>query len=124
MPAGLTWPDAVNGAFEFWGGIAIWRNATQLYRDKTFKGVRLDSTVFFTAWGFWNVWYYPHLDQTLSFLAGLFIVSGNVAWLSLMFYYRRHPGGGPRTATAASMLDRCTWPDCRICKTPCDSIKG
>jgi hypothetical protein len=111
-------PDLINACFEFWGGVAIWGNALQLYRDKAYKGVRLDSTVFFTAWGFWNVYYYPHLDQALSFAAGLFIVAGNCAWLSLMLRYRRR---------VAADRGPCLWPDCsgQCGVGPCDPyIKG
>jgi hypothetical protein len=51
------------------------------------KGVHWIPTGFFTAWGFWNLYYYPHLDQWLSFFGGLFIVAGNFSWLILMVMY-------------------------------------
>lgn len=80
--------DLVNGLFEAWGAVAVWRNGFQLLNDKVYKGVRLDSTVFFMAWGYWNIYYYPSLDQWLSFVAGLFLVAGNTWWVWLMVYYR------------------------------------
>jgi len=58
-----------------------------LYRDKQVKGVSVLATSVFFSWGLWNLYYYPHLDQWLSFLGGLVIVAGNLLWLSMMFYY-------------------------------------
>lgn len=89
----MTIPDIVNGAFEALAGVAILNHCRALYRDKEAKGVSLWSTVFFSAWGFWNIFYYPHLQQTASFLGGLCVVTANCSWIGLMVYYRRHPGG-------------------------------
>lgn len=87
------WPDLINGLFEALAGFAVLNNCRALYRDKEFKGVSLLSVVFFTSWGFWNLYYYPHLHQMLSFLGGLLIVGANSLWVGLMLYYRKYPGG-------------------------------
>ena len=86
-------PDLINGLFEALAGFAILNNCRVLYHDKIFKGISLWSTVFFTSWGFWNLYYYPHLNQIISFMGGLLIVGANVLWVGLMLYYRQHPGG-------------------------------
>jgi hypothetical protein len=55
------------------------------------KGVSILSTTMFTAWGFWNLFYYPHLGQWWSFTGGLAIVAANALWVALMLKYRaRH----------------------------------
>lgn len=72
--------DAINGSFELLGAWFTWRNAVQLYRDKTIKGVYWPMWAFFSAWGIWNLWYYPSLGQILSFYAGSLLVCGNIAW--------------------------------------------
>lgn len=82
-------PDTINGAYEALGGLMLWRNVRQLYKDKQVRGISVLTTVFFTSWGVWNLYYYPHLDQWLSFAGGLVIVTANVAWVSQMFYYNR-----------------------------------
>lgn len=82
-------PDLINGAFEFFGGIALWRNVLQLYRDKTVRGVHWSSTGFFMLWGYWNLFYYPHLDQWWSFAGGVSIVIALTTWLVQMLYYER-----------------------------------
>jgi hypothetical protein len=80
--------DLVNSCFEIAGGVSTWRNVHTLVKDKKVRGVSLESSLMFTTWGFWNLFYYPSLGQWASFLGGLVIVSGNVAWLALAFWWR------------------------------------
>lgn len=82
-------PDLINGLFELFGGVFILNHCRALYRDKKLKGVSIISTIFFAAWGFWNLFYYPHLDQWISFAGGLLIVSANTLWIGMMLYYAR-----------------------------------
>ena len=82
-------PDLINGFFEFVGSAMLWRNAWQLHKDKMVKGVHWNATAFFAAWGYWNLYYYPHLDQWWSFAGGVSIVIANTVWLAQMVYYLR-----------------------------------
>lgn len=84
-------PDLFNGLFEFFGSIMLWRNVLQLYRDKQTKGVHWSATGFFMSWGYWNLFYYPQLDQWWSFAGGVSIVIANTVWLGQMLYYRTKP---------------------------------
>jgi hypothetical protein len=79
--------DLINGSFEFVGSLMLWRNVAQLYRDKMVRGVHWSATGFFAAWGYWNLFYYPHLGQWLSFSGGVSIVAANTIWLGQMLYY-------------------------------------
>jgi hypothetical protein len=72
--------DALNGLFELFGAVFAWRNALQLYRDREIRGVYWPAWVFFTAWGLWNLYYYPSLGQWFSFGSGCLLVCGNIAW--------------------------------------------
>lgn len=81
--------DAVNGAFEGIGGIMNCINIWQLYKHKEVKGVHWAPTTLFTLWGYWNLFYYPHLGQWLSFFGGLGIVTSNTVWISMALYYAR-----------------------------------
>lgn len=81
-------PDLVNGLFEFFGGAVNWLNVRQLLRDKKLRGVSKIPTVVFTTWGFWNLFYYPHLGQWLSFTGGIVIVGANAFWVYLAWRYR------------------------------------
>ena len=80
-------PDTVNGCFECLGGLLVLKNCQRLYGDKQVKGVAPWVTAFFTAWGLWNIFYYPYLDQWLSFVGGLVIVAANFVWLAMAVYY-------------------------------------
>lgn len=81
-------PDHINAIFEAGGAFFTWRNALQLYCDKQIKGVYWKAWFFFAAWGLWNCWYYPQLDQWFSFVAGIVLVSGNITWCLLALIYK------------------------------------
>jgi hypothetical protein len=81
-------PDLTNGLFEALGAVALWGNVRAIRESHTISGVDWRSTVFFTAWGIWNLYYYPHLDQWLSFAGGLAIVVVNATWLAHVWAYR------------------------------------
>jgi hypothetical protein len=81
--------DIINGAFELLGGFFILNHCRAVIRDRAVKGVSIISTIFFTSWGVWNLYYYPSLGQWWSFVGGLFIVAANAYWIALMLKYRR-----------------------------------
>jgi len=85
----MTIPDLINGLFELGGGLAMVRNIFGLLKDKKVRGFRLSATFFFTSWGLWNLYYYPHLKQILSFVGGLVICSANLIYFVLAMYYKR-----------------------------------
>ena len=82
-------PDLINSLFELGASLAIANNCYRVYQDKMVKGVSPWSTLFFTAWGIYNVWFYPSLHQVLSFIAGIAVCGMNVIWLALMLKYRK-----------------------------------
>lgn len=81
-------PDLVNGGFELLGAYFSWVNTWTLYREKEIRGVYWPAWAFFAAWGLWNLYYYPSLDQWASFSAGILLVSGNIAWVALAINVR------------------------------------
>jgi drug/metabolite transporter superfamily protein YnfA len=93
-------PDLLNGLFEFVGGLLLWVNVRALYKAKVFKGVAIVPTAFFSAWGVWNLYFYPSLGQWFSFYGGLNIVIANIIWVLQMVWYsliipRRSKAKGP-----------------------------
>lgn len=80
-------PDAINGFMEFASAALMALNVRRLIKDKAIAGISLIPTLFFDTWGFWNLYYYPALDQWWSFAGGAFLVTVNVTWTSLAFYY-------------------------------------
>lgn len=67
----------------------VWANVLAVWEDKSVAGVRWWTVSFFALWGFWNLYYYPHLDQWWSLAAACFIAAANVAWCFLLIKYTR-----------------------------------
>ena len=83
----MTWPDMVNGLYELCGGFFVLLHCIKLCRDKQVQGVSVVATIFFATWGGWNLYYYPHRGQWASFAGGCNIVTMNILWIGLMWYY-------------------------------------
>lgn len=84
----MSWQDFVNGIlFELIGGCLLWLNVAKLYEDKQVRGVNWITYAFFACWGIWNLYYYPHLGQWLSFVGGLNVVLANTVWVWMALYY-------------------------------------
>jgi len=81
--------DTINGLFECFGSLFILLSIRQLIKDKQVRGFHWGHLTFFTTWGLWNLVYYPHLDQWVSFVGGIFVTLANVVYLALILYYRR-----------------------------------
>jgi len=81
-------PDMINGCFQFFGGVLLFRNSYLLLKHKKIRGVSMLPAIFFSVWGFWNLFYYPYLGQMISFYAGITVVTANTLWISLALYYR------------------------------------
>lgn len=79
--------DLVNGVFEAAGGLMCWLNVQKIMKDKSVVGVYWPVQAFFSAWGIWNLYYYPALGQWASFWGGVFLVAGNSTWTFLAAHY-------------------------------------
>jgi len=86
-------PDIVNSIFEVFGGIFIATSIHRLFKDKEVKGVSWYHACFFAVWGYWNLYFYPSLDQWWSFWGGVGVVTANTIWLGQLIYYTRRPRG-------------------------------
>jgi len=84
-------PDLINGFFEGFGGVLIAFNCLTLYRDKMIRGTNIYPMVFFNAWGFWNLYFYPSVNCWFSFAGGCLIVTFNTVWVAMAVYYGRGP---------------------------------
>lgn len=80
-------PDIINASFELVGIIAVWLNIRAVLRDKAVKGVSVLNVLFFSLWGYWNIFYYPHLDQFWSGMAaGILAILNSIYFVLLMRY--------------------------------------
>jgi len=81
-------PDLINAGFEAFASLFIMNHARVIWITRQARGVSLLSAAFFVLWGFWNIWYYPHLGQIFSFYAGLAIMAANFFWIFTICYVR------------------------------------
>lgn len=81
--------DYINAAFEAGGSTLLLLNVRRLHRDKRLAGVAILPTVWFNVWGAWNVYYYFHLGQYASWIAGFCVFGVNTTWVAMAIYYRR-----------------------------------
>ncbi len=80
-------PDIVTGLFQLFAGILLFRNSWLLFKHKKIRGVSVLPTIFFLMWGFWNLFYYPYLEQMVSFYAGIIVLTANALWIGLAIFY-------------------------------------
>jgi uncharacterized membrane protein YfcA len=85
----MNWQDLINGAFEAAGCFFILLHILRLLKDKKVRGISVVAFTYFTLWGFWNIYYYPHLDQWISFAGGTAIAIVNGVYVLLILYYIR-----------------------------------
>jgi hypothetical protein len=80
--------DLINGLFEAIGAVFLFLNILALLKDKTVKGVSIPSTIYFTSWGIWNIYFYPSNGLWFSFAGGVLLVIMNITWVTLTFYFK------------------------------------
>jgi hypothetical protein len=85
----ISGPDIVNGLFEAVGAGMALENVRKLLYDRSVVGFWWPLQAFFTIWGFWNLYYYPSLDQWISFLGGMLLAAANLVWVCLAITYSR-----------------------------------
>ena len=83
----MNWPDFVNGSFEALGGVFLAMNLRRILKDKKIAGISIFPVAFWSLWGFWNLFYYPHLGQWISFVGGVLVVTMNTIWVALAIWY-------------------------------------
>lgn len=82
-------PDLVNGLFEVFAGAFIWLSVRKVLKDKQVHGISWIHVGFFSLWGLWNLFFYAHLNQMLSWFGGFFVTIMNLWYTGLLVYYSR-----------------------------------
>lgn len=83
--------DTINGLFESLGSLAVLLSIRQVWRDRAVQGVHWMTTAFFASWGYWNLYYYPALAQTLSTIGAASVAMMNTIYLGSLIYFSRRP---------------------------------
>lgn len=79
--------DLVNSILESLGSVFILLSIIKLRKEKLVRGISYIHVGFFSAWGVWNIYYYPFLNQWLSFAGGILTVLANTTYLLFLIYY-------------------------------------
>ena len=79
--------DIINGLFECLGAAFIMLSVHKLAREKLVRGVSYWHISFFMMWGFWNLYYYPQLEQWFSVIGGILLVTTNVVYVGQLIWY-------------------------------------
>lgn len=82
-------PDHINAGFEAAAAIILWLNVRRLWRDRELKGVSVVPTLLYFVWCLWNLYYYAHLGQTLSWYAGFGVGLANITWVGLALWFQK-----------------------------------
>lgn len=80
-------PDIINSLFEFFGAIAVLFSIVSVLQTQQVAGVSWITVLFFSVWGAWNIYYYRHLKQWFSWVAGIGVTLANTTWVILLIYY-------------------------------------
>lgn len=88
--------DLGNALFELAGGFFVAASIRKLYRDKRVAGISWAHVGFFTAWSWWNIYFYAKALQWLSLYGAYGLLVTNTAYLVLLVYYTGRPGGRAR----------------------------
>jgi hypothetical protein len=80
--------DLINALFECSGGAFVALNAWDIYRKKRVAGQTLTAIGFFTAWGAWNMIYYPAIGQWWSTAGAWGVMLANATLVGLVLKYR------------------------------------
>lgn len=84
----MTFGDLINAFFEGFASVAVLNHCRAILKDKRVAGTSIVSTVFFTSWGFWNMYYYHSLGQMFSWFAGFTVCFANCFYVYLLFKYK------------------------------------
>jgi len=73
--------DLVNSAFVLGGAGYACANAAKLQKDKQVQGIFISSTLFFTLWAFWGIYYYWSLNQWISLYCNIIMAIADGVWV-------------------------------------------
>lgn len=73
------------------GGIFVLASVIKLRRTGLAHGVSWLTVGFFSVWGLWNLYYYPHLEQWASLVGGVMVTLANITWVIMLVHFTRSP---------------------------------
>lgn len=80
-------PDITQACWELGSACFGLLNIRAILRARKIDGVHWAPTLFFAAWGVYNLWFYDALNLPAAWWAGMAITAVNSLWLGLVFYF-------------------------------------
>lgn len=80
--------DLFNGSLEIVCAMMLLMDVSAILKHQNVQGVSLTSRTFFWGWGCWNVYWYAHLDQWLSWFGAIMVMIPQTVWMGFLVYYR------------------------------------
>jgi hypothetical protein len=65
----------------------LFANCWRLFRDKEVRGVSIFAFGYFLTWRLWHLFYYPRIDQPLSFAGTVIPAVANASWVAMAIYF-------------------------------------
>ncbi len=81
------WQDLINGSFETLSGFVLLLHCVKMHQEKKIRGVSVLACLYFMLWSYWNLYYYPHLNQWSSFVGGVWTGIVHTVWFSMILHY-------------------------------------
>lgn len=81
-------PDLLNSLFELSGAAFVFFSIRDTLKNKSATGISIITVLFFSVWGYWNLFYYPSLEQWLSATGAILLAITNTVWLTLVLYFK------------------------------------
>jgi hypothetical protein len=98
-------PDMIVALFELGSAFLITLSVLRLHKDKLVRGVSPWPVSFFALWGWWNIYWYAHIDAPYAWWAGLFVVASNTTWAVQMIYWIWREKKGARAPLRLAQFD-------------------
>lgn len=79
--------DLINSLFISGAIIAAYLDLRQVWRDRAVRGITAATSVLFTMWPVWDLYYYHCLGQFVSMFACLVLVCMRATWAISAWYF-------------------------------------
>lgn len=81
--------DLINALLEGMAGFFILVSIREAWSRRDVSGIHWVHALYFTAWGAWNLFYYPYLDQWYSAACAILVFGVNAFYLFTVIKFRR-----------------------------------
>lgn len=81
--------DLINSCFNMVAALFVLLNCRDIWKRQTVAGHTYPSTIFFSAWAFFSVYYFWDLNQIWTFYANIAMCVANTSLIALVITFRK-----------------------------------